>query len=312
MTAASTPPLTVLEGFKAFLLWVGGALAGVTALLYTCGYLVTRAHLSMLGLFGVVEFSNDYFLQEGSKFLLSAGYDVLRTLLPLAAVFGAIAVVVLVIARLLRNTGAGKWLASLRDRLAASRWWRYALFALLLFALLSHADRYLREYERPLAVANLLYRDPSAQPAVKAGTPAELEAWILAGDTERLKRAFEDLLAGAVIAAVLALAAWRVAAPWRFRAWLVAPFLLALVIYVVTLPMAYGALQRPVRYAVVTFSSDTPVGTGPLFLLAKSAEAFVVWDAAARRVVWVPAGSVKRAEIMGIGALFGPTGGINR
>lgn len=37
---------------RAFVVGLGGALAGITAILYACGYLVTRAHLSLLGLYG--------------------------------------------------------------------------------------------------------------------------------------------------------------------------------------------------------------------------------------------------------------------
>src|SRR3546814_12667788 len=35
-----------------------------------CGYLITTAHIYTLGLYGLVDFSKDYFLLEGSKFVL--------------------------------------------------------------------------------------------------------------------------------------------------------------------------------------------------------------------------------------------------
>ena len=88
-----------------------------------------------------------------------------------------------------------------------------------------------------------------------------------------------------------------------------APFLVSLGLYLVTLPMAYGALQRPVRFALISFGPEkgkTPAGR--LFLLDKSSDAFVVWDATARRVLWLPANEVKRAEIRGVEALFGVKG----
>lgn len=67
--------MDIAAGIKSFILWIGGSLAGITAVLYACGYLVTRAHMNMLGLYGFVEFDNDHFLQEGAKFLIVAGYD---------------------------------------------------------------------------------------------------------------------------------------------------------------------------------------------------------------------------------------------
>src|SRR4030095_8888679 len=54
-------PVTIASRIKRFVLWLGGSLAGITALLYAAGYLVTRSHLHMLGLYGFVEFDNDYF-----------------------------------------------------------------------------------------------------------------------------------------------------------------------------------------------------------------------------------------------------------
>src|SRR3546814_3031505 len=53
------------------MVWAGGSLAGITAVLYVCGYLITTAHIYTLGLYGLVAFSKDYFLLEGSKFVLA-------------------------------------------------------------------------------------------------------------------------------------------------------------------------------------------------------------------------------------------------
>ena len=55
MIVGGGAPVSLLESFKSFLLWIGGTLAGITALLYTSGYLVTRSHLAMLGLYGLIE-----------------------------------------------------------------------------------------------------------------------------------------------------------------------------------------------------------------------------------------------------------------
>src|SRR3546814_5317578 len=53
------------------MVWAGGSLAGITAVLYVCGYLITTAHIYTLGLYGLVDFSKDYLLLEGSKFVLA-------------------------------------------------------------------------------------------------------------------------------------------------------------------------------------------------------------------------------------------------
>jgi len=305
---STAKPLGVVEGFKRFLLWLGGSLAGITAVLYGSGYLVTRAHLSMLGLYGLVEYGNDHFLQEGAKFLVSVSYDVLRTFLPLAALLALLsglgALAFLVGGRALRGTRLATKAADLRGRLAAFGWWRQTAFALLFLALLWHSDRFLDAFEQPLGVLNLLYTEP-VRPAPTDRGAAKLKALLLAGQTERLNDEFADLLVGLVTAGVLAIAAWRVSAPWRSRIWLAAPFLAATTIYLITLPMDYGALLRPVRYPIVTFEGELHPGAGPLFLFSRTGEGFVVWDSAARRVVFMPADGVKRAEIRDVGMLFG-------
>lgn len=310
MTEPSLPPQSLLKGFSGFLLWVGSSLAGITALLYSCGYLVLRAHLSMLGLYGLVEQGADDFLQEGAKFVLGAGYEVLRTLLPLAAVVGLAALLAVSVMRALRQTRLAAAVARLRGRALQSGAWRYALFGALFVALLMHADRYLDAFERPLAVVNLLYADRASAASASPGSAAELAAWLLANNSAALSRQFDDLLIGLIIAALLVFAAWRVVRPLPMRPWLVAPFAVAALMYLVTLPMAYGVLKHPVRYALVSFADAQGVarGDGRMFLLAKSGEAFVLWDAGAGRVVWVPVDGVKRAEIRGVADLFGTDG----
>ena len=262
----------------------------------------------MLGLYGLVEYGNDHFLQEGAKFLVSVGYDVLRTFLPLAALLailsglGALAYVVG--ARALRGSRLATVGADVRGRFAAFPWWRQTGFILLFLALIWHSDRYLDAFEQPLGVLNLLYAAPGKASPSETGV-AKLEAMLLAGESEKLDDTFKDLLYGLLGAGSLAIAAWRVAAPWRSRIWLVAPFLAAATIYLITLPMDYGALLRPVRYPVVTFDAEVQPGAGPLFLFAHTGEGFVVWNSAARRVVFLPAGGVKRVEIRDVGMLFG-------
>src|SRR5947209_15481374 len=60
--------IDIVARTRAFIVGLGSALAGITAILYACGYLVTPTHLSLLGLYGLIDFNNDYVLQEGAKF----------------------------------------------------------------------------------------------------------------------------------------------------------------------------------------------------------------------------------------------------
>src|SRR3546814_19431331 len=70
-SVAGTPrAIGLISGLKGFMVWTGGSLAGITAVLYVCGYLITTAHISTLGLYGLVAFSKAYFLPAGSTSVL--------------------------------------------------------------------------------------------------------------------------------------------------------------------------------------------------------------------------------------------------
>ena len=70
-TAGALEAIGIVSGLKGFMVWIGGSLAGMTAILYVCGYLITTAHIYTLGLYGLVDFNKDYFLLEGAKYVLA-------------------------------------------------------------------------------------------------------------------------------------------------------------------------------------------------------------------------------------------------
>jgi len=120
-------PASLVAGVKAFLVWLGGSLASITAMFFATGYLITRAHLSMLGLHGVLDFDNHYIVQESGKFFLVVGYSTVSNVaLPLLAVLGP-AVIAAMVVRHLLGSRAQRWHALLRSRLpgfGAGGWMR--------------------------------------------------------------------------------------------------------------------------------------------------------------------------------------------
>lgn len=301
----TTPPSgSFIEGLKSFLVWVAGALAGITAILYACGYLVTRSHLAMLGLYGLVDFGADHFLQEGAKFAITVAYVALRPLLSVVVLLGLVVLLVRAIGPVLAHRGAGGWLTGAMGKVSAlvspeSR--RKLAYFLCLGALLAHATVAYDNFENPLNVVNLLYADPAA------AKPGSLNALILAGDRARLHGRFEGLLWSTLLAASLTVAAWRAVGAGRSHSnLLMMPFGVTLGLYLVTLPMDYGVLERPVNYGAVSFTSDP--GTLPqgdnFYLLDKKSDGFVVWNKTTRRVVWVPASKIQRVEVRAVEPLF--------
>jgi hypothetical protein len=294
-----------IEGLKSFLVWVAGALAGMTAILYTCGYLVTRSHLAMLGLYGLVDFDSDHFLQEGAKFAITVAYMALRPLLSIVVLLGLVLLLVRALGSVLAQRSAGGWLLGRVRAIStlvspSSR--RKLAYLLCLGALLTHATLAFDYFESPLHVTNLLYADPAV------AKPGSLDALVLAGERSRLRGRFEGLLWGTVLAALLMLTAWRTmgAGSRTLQSLQMMPFGVTLALYLVTLPMDYGVLERSVVYGVVSFTTEPgslPVG-GSLYLLDKKSDGFVVWDKSTRRVVWVPVSKILRAELRAVEPLF--------
>jgi hypothetical protein len=296
-------PIGVVGGIKSFLVWVAGALAGITAILYACGYLVTRSHLAMLGLYGLVEFGTDFYLQEGAKFVITTAYTVLRWMLPMVVVLGLLFFAANAVWSLLAGRAAGAWLRRCEAKMAAMvlpAQRRRLAYLVFLAALLLHAGIAFDYFESPLKVVNLLYADP-ANPKLSS-----LDALILAGNRDALHGRFEGLLLGSLLTALLTLAAWRVLVQATNRGWRMLPFGVTLALYLVSLPMDYGVLERSVQYGVVSFAGDAdvlPKGE-TVFLLDRKADGFVVWDRNNRRVLWLPSAKLQRAEIRAVEPLF--------
>lgn len=310
----------LVAGVKAFTLWLGGALAGISAMLYATGYLVTRAHLNLLGLYGIVDFGHDYFIQEGSKFYLVIGYSyVLSVVLPLLAIAGIAAIGFGALGFALRKAHVRPLMPRLKALLARFEpddgSLRIAAFAVLLIAFLLDADKFLIEFQVPLCVSNLLYADHGSLDAACGGQMQAkkkmLEAAILHRNIDfasMLNESFSSLLYAIAKTVLLVYLMWRVVLPWkRWRLWLVAPLMVALCFYTISLPLDYAVLQRPVifpRIRLALSGDSLPAFNGPIFLLSKTASDFVIWDSSARRLLWIPSAGVKRLEVIGVGDLF--------
>lgn len=307
-------PASLVAGVKGFLVWLGGSLASITAMFFATGYLITRAHLSMLGLHGVLDFDNHLIVQEGGKFFLVVGYSTVSNVaLPLLAVLGPALIAAMVVLRLL-GSRAHRWRVLLRARLpgfGAGGWMRLLAFVSLFLAFLWHAETFLLKFQHPLCIGNLLYAESGSAPcpaAMMEQGANQLKQALLERDERLLNNAFEELVFGFALAVVLAYLTWRTTLPWRGRAWLAAPSFIAAVLYLVLLPMDYGVLQRSITYPRITLMLDQQPAfpmSGPLFLLNQTARDFVVWDASVRKVFWIPAGAVRRAELDGTYDLFG-------
>lgn len=305
--AAAVAKSTVFASTRSFIVGLGGALAGITAILYACGFLVSRAHLSLLGLYGLIDITNDYILQEGAKFFLVTAYTVGRDMvLPALGIVTPLVIAGLLLALRLRPRAERKWneLRSRHLHVDALPLARALAFAALFYSFLWHSGQYLDQFEQPLCIANLLYVDGGTAQCgtARAQSANRIRDALFNADKLLLIDEFEELILGLAIALLIAWLTWLVTLPWRWHALCVAPSFFATALYLLLLPMDYGVLLRAINYPriALTFTDTAAAGfTGPTFLLKKTPADFVVWVAYKRKVFWVPAASVKRADVDG-------------
>lgn len=306
--------MNLLRGIAVGLGWLSGSLAGIGAVVYACGYLITRAQLYLFGLSGFFPLSADYFMQEGAKFLLDVGKRAIEQFLGLVIIAEIVLAVVLIIALPLLH-----WRPSLRIGLATARprvaelvgrlheplpWspaWSIYLVLLGLLALLLESNH--SDFVAPLKISNVLYR---TQPPAGDSPDAQIAGWLLAGDVGRLHGYFWDLFGTQVRAIVLMVAAWYATAKLAARMALLIPFVVTLALYSLYLPMAYGVLVRPMKYNVVAVHGRERPGEPPArsFLLSGTDQEFLVWDRSVPVVRWVPKREVNRVDVDGLQSLF--------
>lgn len=310
--AADVPAaIGIVSGLKGFMVWIGGSLAGMTAILYVCGYLISTAHIYTLGLYGLVDFSKDYFLLEGSKFVLAIVISLAQTVISPMAILAATVLAPVALAMIL----ARKPLARTWKRLQASHAshadssWAVAAGFLVYCALLITgamiAFESLRAISFHLQIADLLYSTVNPDEC-RSGLIQVRDAF-LCGRFADLRSAFNTQLWSVLQLIALSCIAWYVVARWRWRAWLIGPLAFVTVLLTLMLPMEFGALLKPTRYPVVRIHPVEPVPGSPVrdrFLIDRSDRGFTVWDPSTRRITWIPAGDVARMETIAVRELF--------
>jgi hypothetical protein len=306
------------KGVTFFVGWLTSSLAGIGAILYACGYLIARAQLNLLGLFGSFEYSHEYYLREGGKFFVVLAMELVGPAALIWLVYGGYLLLLslllllpLLIFIYVKRAAFGAMRVSLRDQLIQfverrAWFWRSLAFASLFLLFTVHFIGNLNQFNGVLSISNLLYMgledlqsvDPSAR---------KLAQWLLKGDESELRKHFSSLLFGGFQAGLLLAAVWYVVAAWPARFWLASLFIVNFMMYLIFLPMAYGVLVRPTKYPLIAVSSDAPLlpnAAQDLFLLDTNDHEFILWEPASKRVLWIPKSHIKSAEIKQAQFLF--------
>jgi len=301
MEPDATASSGIADRIKGWLTWLAGAATGIAALFYAVGYLSLRAHAELLGLTGFVQFDHDEFLQEGARFFIVAAAAIGQSVLAATAGLGALSLIVLGLRRVALQS-----LAKLpRVISGAARWaprGRRVAFAVVALAFLWTLWDDIGAFRSPLCVTSLLYRAPDLSACPKDYDAPAFISRLQEGQSQALQQAFDDLLFAGLGHAIFltALAAW-LARPWTVRRWLLLPFLLAVGLMLLLLPMTYGVMVKPVRYPRVALTlADHSANGERLYLVHRDEHGIVVWDSERRVLVWQPLSAVLRADVEGI------------
>jgi hypothetical protein len=323
--AAEAPAASALAGLRslgAALAWLSGSVAGIGAVFYACGYLVTLANLQMLGL-DLMAFRYDpaSYMQLGGNFAwVSAWYAVQGSYGP----YVPLVLVLLIVSLGGRLSGErGRRLATTRPFRSYARHreaWK-ALAYLLLLVLLGFQLRQHLLFPPDLTVSGVLYPSPGGSAA------GPIREWIVAGKEGLLQERYFILVEQQVVIGVLLVLAWNLYRASRWRTLLTVPFAAVFGISLLYLPLEYGKLALPNKFPQVVIRLDHPgqtagqstagqstagqstagqstagqaapgEPTAAMYLLNKTDSEFVLWDPRQRKIVWVPTRTVASAEI---------------
>ena len=307
----------LFKGIAIFIAWLTSSMAGIAAIFYAFGYLVARAQLNLLGLFGLFEYPGELYLQEGAKFFVTIAVLIMGNILPwMTLLFYAVVLLSLLAAPpliLLRLWKRSLAVEHLERAHAAgiSLWqkhpqlWRMLLLAGLFVVLMFHVLPYLLRFADVLSISNVLFGPSSV--TLGPGHAEKVYDWLMHGESQELQQYFMTLLGGEFLALFLLIAAWQVSQSLPARFWFVSPFIVIFSLYTVFTPMVYGVLVRPARYAVVTLDwkeSHGPSTASKLFLLKKSSQELILWDSHEKEVLCLSRDLVDGVRVLGMESLF--------
>lgn len=296
--------------------WLSGSLAGITAILYACGYLVGQSVLHLLGTSGIVQYSNQDYLRRGAGFcfdLLGVLGNLLLPLVAAAVILTAGGAFVFQLCKAVSKTRYGmkritKWLINIQHRLPwLGRAAAYGIFLTLFFTLLFNN---LELFTAPLSISELFFYNTTThsnacQKIIVNKNVDELQRcirnWIVEGRRDKLEAYFVRLVIVELAAGFLLVGAWRVTMKWHLHSLFVSPFVIILILYITLLPAVYGPLM--VRITLPTVHIESKIGAladqpGKIFLVAKTEKTFILWDSDAKTLLWVPEQQIKIVRLM--------------
>lgn len=288
-----------------FIAWLTGSLAGIAAIFYSCGYILTRSNLRLLGFQDLLAYNYQYYLQEGADFFLKLIILSSEILLSLFAVILLLAVPVVIVVQI-RKMHRFTWLDRMAWKVFPAQWrtkqvgkFVLAIIGLLIFY---HLIDKLEASYAPMKISNIFYMEPgemkaTLQSAGEACSKGKICYWLLTGDRAKLNSRLVGLLLLVMESGALLYGGILVTAKSRCRLLILTPLSIIFMTYTLLLPMAYGVLIKEIDLFPFHPTSLSEDETKNFYLVHKNTAEFLLWDAAAKKIYWFPAGGIPGAEI---------------
>ncbi len=304
--------------------WLAGVMSGVVALMYAVGFLCAKSHLNMLGIELYSGLAAGAYVEIGAKFfyitlimLFEGLVDLGRGVLPVLAM-GLVPVVLLIAlaGALLARVRRDSFRNTMRRGYARLRQWRpdsrpgqVMLSGLLVLVLLWAGSQYQAVFT-PVRVSGVLHGGCQDAPG---GSPAELlvsrlTCKIRGGEAGATHGYYSGLLS-------LMFGLFLVVVPFRRRFLgrgatriVYIPLVILFAIYLLVLPLNYGALVMPNAFPQVNLqtqqSAEVDIPEGPFFLIHQGDKFLILWHAARGASYVIPSAAVTTLEVIDRASLF--------
>lgn len=295
--------MNLLRGAAKFVGWLTAILAGITAIIYACGYFVVRAQLYLLGIDILLPSGREYYLQKGANFLIETGQEIGFYILGIILFALFICIPWSIMER--SNKGAN-YLAGIKKKLLGVQekyliLWQgailIAMVILLYYPLLYNLDVF-----RAPNLLSITTIEEGSEPSPNQHATNILN--LLKNDnTDDLDELYSDLIIHCLFAGFLMAMTLRITSTWPLKFVLTFPFFLVFIVYLFLLPSNFAILKKRIAFPAITIRTtfdkdESPSNSEDILLLNKTGQEFILWDRKKEKAIWIP---LDKAVIVEVG-----------
>lgn len=288
-----------------FIGWLAGSIVGIGAILGAFGFIIHKSHMHLLGLGAFMEFDNEFYIQEGVKFIYVLSNNVRESFLPFLIIILIFIPLYFLLRQKFRQHSFMKRLDPFIKRVASigerRPWlWKSVIVFGLILPLLFHLMTRLNDFRIPLTIHHLLYEEAGSVRQEMVKEAETIKQWIRNRETNRLADSFNALFLVLIESLLVLLLIRSLVQSWPARKVVLAPFIIISLTFVLLLPMAYGVLMKKPELHPINLRLRQKAllpADSHLFLLRKTDREFIVWDNTRHSVVWIAMQEIWSAEI---------------